>query len=132
MFCQTTTVKAVKRYSGNSAHCLQSLPFNYSFLNQVRTGRRPVCAWFLQIISVQTSVYVFVCVCVCAFLHVCVCVFPLPRVLITSDVVWRGMDPIRLVKQILQLLYGNFKSLSLMGVALGLICVMDTNPIRVS
>ena len=46
------------------------------FLNQV-------CTWFLKIISVQT----FVCVCL-----------PL-RLLITSGVMWRDMDPMRLVKQ---------------------------------
>ena len=44
------------------------------------------------------------CVCVC----VCVCVCPPPRLLITSDVMWRDMDPMRLVKQVLQLLYGNY------------------------
>ena len=41
------------------------------------------------------------CVCVC----VCVCL-PL-RLLITSGVIWRDMDPMRLVKQVLQLLCGN-------------------------
>ena len=34
---------------------------------------------------------------------VCVCVCPPPRLLITSDVMWRDMDPMRLVKQVLQL-----------------------------
>ena len=33
---------------------------------------------------------------------VCVCVFTL-RLLITSGVMWHDMDPIRLVKQVLQL-----------------------------
>ena len=32
------------------------------------------------------------------------CVCPRPRLLITSDVMWRDMDLIRLVKQVLQLL----------------------------
>ena len=32
----------------------------------------------------------------------CVCVSP-PRLLITSGVMWRDMDPMRLVKQVLQL-----------------------------
>ena len=44
-----------------------------------------------------------VCVCVC----VCLCVCPPPRLLITSGVMWRDMDLIQLVKQVLQLLYGN-------------------------
>ena len=39
----------------------------------------------------------------------CVCVFACPpsRLLITSGMMWRDMDLIRLVKQVLQLLYGN-------------------------
>ena len=32
-----------------------------------------------------------VCVCVCVCLRVCVC--PLPRLLITSGVMWRDIDP---------------------------------------
>ena len=40
--------------------------------------------------------FVYVCV--------CVCVCPCPRLLITSGVMWRDMDLIRLVKQVLQLL----------------------------
>ena len=38
----------------------------------------------------------------------CMCVCPPLRLLITSDVMWRDMDPIQLVKEILQLLYGNY------------------------
>ena len=45
-----------------------------------------------------------VCVCVC----VCVCVSPCPRILITSGIMWHDMDLIRLVKEVLQLLYGNW------------------------
>ena len=56
---------------------------------------RPAHGWFLKITSVQTSVCVFVCVCL-----------PL-RLLITSGVMWHDIDPMRLVKQVLQLLYGN-------------------------
>ena len=41
--------------------------------------------------------------CVC----VCVCACPPPRLLLTSGVMWHDMDPIRLVKQVLQLLYDN-------------------------
>ena len=59
------------------------------FLNQVH-------AWFLKIKPVR-----IVCMCVC------VCVCPPPRLLITSDVMWHDIDSIRLVKQVLQLLYGN-------------------------
>ena len=43
----------------------------------------------LQIVSMRA------CVCVC----VCVCVFLHPRLLITSGMMWRDMDLIRLVKQ---------------------------------
>ena len=50
--------------------------------------------------------HVFVCVCVC--LRVCVCVCPPSRLLITSGMIWLDMDPIRLVKQVLQLLHGNY------------------------
>ena len=66
------------------------------------------------------------CMCVC----LCVCLPP--RLIITSGVMWRDMDPIPLVKQVLQLLYGNCMSLSLMGMALALVHVVDTNPLRVS
>ena len=44
------------------------------------------------------------CMCVCV-VYVCVyvvCVCPPPRLLITRGVMWRDMDPIRLVKQVLQ------------------------------
>ena len=33
---------------------------------------------------------------------------PRPRLLITSGVMWRDIDLIRLVKQVLQLLYGDY------------------------
>ena len=59
------------------------------------TGRR--APGFLRIVSVWMSVCVCVCVCVC----------PPLRLLITSGMIWRDMDPMRLVKQVLQLLYGN-------------------------
>ena len=45
---------------------------------------------------------------VCVRVCVCVCVCPRPRLLITSGVIWHDMNLIRLVKQILQLLYGNY------------------------
>ena len=41
------------------------------------------------------------------WLCVCACVCPCPRLVITSGVMCRDMDPIRLVKQVLQLLYGT-------------------------
>ena len=71
-------------------------------LNQARTGRRPVRAWFFRIASVRECRYacVCVCVCVCACACVCVCVracacvcLP-PRLLITSGVMWCDIDPI--------------------------------------
>ena len=87
----------------------------------MRAGCRPAHAWFLKIVSVRTPVCVFACVCL------------LPRLLITGDVMWRDMDPMRLVKQVLQLLYGNCsRTISLMGVALELVRVVHTKPIRVS
>ena len=64
------------------------------FLNQARSGRRLARAWFLKIVSVQTSVCVFVCVCVhVRVFFLCVCVCLLPRLLITSGMMWRDMDP---------------------------------------
>ena len=32
---------------------------------------------------------------------------PPPRLLITSGMIWGDMDPVKLVKQVVQLLYGN-------------------------
>ena len=50
-------------------------------LNQARTSRRPARAWFLEIDLVR---------------EVCVCVSVCPplRLVITSGVIWRDMDPI--------------------------------------
>ena len=54
---------------------------------------RTACAWFLKIDPMQ-----IVCMCVC----LCVCVYvSVPRLLITSGVMWRDMDSIRLVEQVL-------------------------------
>ena len=50
---------------------------------------------FLKLILCGLSVCVRVCVC------------PRPRLLITSGVMWHDIDLIRLVKQVLQLLYGD-------------------------
>ena len=52
----------------------------YGFLNQVHAGLWPVCAWFLKIVFVGMSL----CVCV----YVCMCMCVLPRLLITSGVIW--------------------------------------------
>ena len=60
------------------------------FLNQPRAGLRPACTWFLKIEPVR-----IIC------MYVCVCVCPPPRLLITSGVMWRDIDSIRLVKQVL-------------------------------
>ena len=70
----------------------------FTFLNQVRAGHRPACTWFLKIDPVQI---------VCMHACVCVCVCPCLKLLITSGVMWRDIDLIRLVKQVLQLLYGD-------------------------
>ena len=62
------------------------------FLNQAHAGHRLVLTWFLKIVSARTS-------------YVCVCLPP--GLLITSGMIWHDMDPMQLVKQVLQLLYGN-------------------------
>ena len=66
------------------------------YLNQAHAGLWLVRTLFLKIISVRMSVCVCLCVCVSA-----------PRLLITRGVMWHDMDPMQLVKQVLQLLYGN-------------------------
>ena len=47
----------------------------------------------------------------------------------TSGMMWFDMDLIRLVKQVLQLLYGNCSQI---GVALALVRIVHTNPLRIS
>ena len=69
------------------------------FLNQVRTDHRPERTWFLKIDPVQI-IGMSVRVCVCA----CDCVSA-PEAI---NNYWRDMNLIRLVKQVLQLLYGNY------------------------
>ena len=66
-------------------------------LNQVHASCRLVHAWFLEIDLVR-EVYVSICVSVC----------PPLRLAITSGMIWYDMDPIWLVKQVLQLLYGSY------------------------
>ena len=63
------------------------------FLNQAHTAFGHARAWFLEIALVRVSVCMCVCVCVC---------LPL-RPLITSGVIWCGIDRVRLVKQVLRL-----------------------------
>ena len=46
------------------------------YLNQARAGHRPALAWFLKIVSVQTSVCVFVCVYVRVYVRVYVSLPP--------------------------------------------------------
>ena len=70
----------------------------FMFLNQARADLWLVRAWFLKIDPVRI---VGICICVC------MCVCPRSRLLITSGVMWRDIDLIWLVKQVLQLLYGD-------------------------
>ena len=58
------------------------------FLNQARAGHRPVCTWFLKIDPVRI-----------VGMHVCLCmrVCLRPRLLITSGVMWRDIDLIRMI-----------------------------------
>ena len=72
--------------------------YEISFLNQACAGLWPAHAWFLKIDPVRI---VRMCVCVCVCVCLCVCVSPPPRLLITSDMMWRDIDPIRLVEQVL-------------------------------
>ena len=58
------------------------------------------CSWFLKIEPVRI-ICMCVCVCVCVCVCLCVCVCPPPRLLITSGMMWRDIDSIQLVKQVL-------------------------------
>ena len=73
----------------NSNMCTSRSTENGSgFLNQVRASHRPARGWFLK----TDPVWI-------VGMRACVC--PRPRLLITSGVMWRDMDLIRLVKQVL-------------------------------
>ena len=76
---------------------LDSIQNNTLLLNQAHASLWPACTWFLKIDPVQII-----------GMHVRVCAFVCPslRLLITSGVMWHDMNLIRLVKQVLQLLYG--------------------------
>ena len=50
--------------------------------------------WFLKLVSVQMSLCVLVCV-------------PVPRLLLSSGMVWHDIDLIQLVKQVIQLFFGD-------------------------
>ena len=90
-------------------------------LNQVYTGLWPPRAWFLKILSVQTSVCVVVCVCVC----------PPLRLLITSGMICTPYDWLnKFYNCYMTNVVSN--SVSLMGMALALMRIIKTNPIRVS
>ena len=62
--------------SSQDIHFPENCSIFFTFLNQARTGLRPTCSWFLEIVL---FVNIGVCVCVC----------PPPRALITSHV--KGM-----------------------------------------
>ena len=70
------------------------------------------------------SADVCMCVCVCVCVFVCVC--PSLRLLITSGVMWSDMDSIRLVKQGLQLLYGNCSRYHYRPLSLGILNIHHT------
>ena len=111
---------AIKNFVG---YVTQQKLHTQNVLNQAR-------ACCIKLILCRLSVCVFVCVCV--YVCVCVCVCLYLRLLITSGMMWHDMDLLRLIEQVLQLLYSNGSHLSLMGVALTLIRIVETNPIRVS
>ena len=106
--------KNVHVYEKSLVHTSRSVPFQRASISDrlptsiiivlcnliwkhiFKPGRR--APGFLKLILCGSSVCVFVCVCVC----------PRPRLLITSGMIWSDMNLIRLVKQVLQLLYGNY------------------------
>ena len=67
---------------------------NISVVNQVCTGHRPVCTWFLNIVSVWMSVW----------MHVSA--LP-PRPLITSGMMWCDMNPYDWLKKFYSCYIGN-------------------------
>ena len=73
------------------------------------------------------QLFLYADICMCA----CLCVCPSPMLLITSGMMWYDRDHIWLVKQVVQLLYGNC-TVSLKGVVFALICVVESNPVKLS
>ena len=69
-----------------------------------------VCVCVCVCVRLCVPVVVCVCVCVCVRVSVCVsvCVHRRPlRLLITIGIMLLDMNLLRLIKQVLQLLYGN-------------------------
>ena len=89
----------------NQAHARWRVP---GFLKLFLCGRVCVFVCVYVCLCMGLCVCMSVCVCVCVCACVCVCVYPPQRLLITSGVIWCDMDPIRLVKQVVKLLYGNY------------------------
>ena len=80
---------------------------------------------FLKLILCRSSACVFVCV--------CLCVCPPARLLITSGVMYSSM--IWTPYDWLNKFYSRYMAVVVViinGVALALICITDTNPLRVS
>ena len=114
-----TGVRAIstiqKKRQNSQANCYvllllgADLAFKYYLIEQA-------FAWFhkprncvYECLSLSVYAYVHTCMCVCAFVCSYVhCVCSPPKLLITSDMVWCDMDPMQLVKQVLQLLYGSY------------------------
>ena len=80
-------------------------------------------------VCVCLCVCMCVCVCVCVCVCMCVCVFVCPpqRLLITSGMIWTPYDKTSSTDFVWQL-----QLLLVVGVALELKHVVETNPIRVS
>ena len=66
--------------------CLVTPVSKLMLLNQACTGHGLAHAWYLEIDLVR-DVRVCLCVCICVYVH------PLPRLVITSGVMWHDMDP---------------------------------------
>ena len=94
-----------------------------------------VCVYMYMCVSVCVSVCVcvlcvlYLCVCVCMRVSstvcvvsvlLCACMCPPLSLLITSGMMWYDMYPIWLVKQVLQLLYGNCSRYIINGCGLGI------------
>ena len=83
-------------HSFNNTHLVIDKTLEIELLTLIISILNQAHAWLLKIVSVCTSVRMCVCVFMCLR----------PR-LLSSGVMWCDMYPIRLVKQVLQLLYGH-------------------------